>query len=51
MLVYNKANEKSEVIDFREAAPGGANPNLFHGNPDNGIRGETSFLLLISNAI
>ena len=39
MLVYTKAEEEGAVIDFREAAPGGANPGLFRGDPNKGIRG------------
>ena len=39
MLVYTKAKEEGAVIDFREAAPGGANPGLFRGDPNKGIRG------------
>eukprot|EP00794_Sanderia_malayensis_P013924 gene13924-15375_t len=39
MMVYSKEKEKGEVIDFREAAPLGAQPNLFKGNPENGIKG------------
>ena len=39
MLVYIKAKEKGEVIDFREAAPKGAHPGLFRGDPEKGIRG------------
>ena len=47
MLVYTKAEEKGEVIDFREAAPKGAHPGLFRGDPAKGIRGlllQLSFL-------
>jgi len=42
MLVYTKANEEGAVIDFREAAPGGAHPGLFRGDPNKGIRGGLS---------
>ena len=40
MMVYNRDKEKGEVIDFREAAPKGAHPHLFHGDATKGIRGE-----------
>ena len=41
MMVYNKEKEKGEVIDFREAAPKGAHPGLFQGDPVKGIRGKS----------
>ncbi len=40
MMVYNKKKEKGEVIDFREAAPRAAHPNLFKGDAEKGIRGN-----------
>ncbi len=42
MMVYIRAKEKGEVIDFRESAPKRAHPNLFKGDPDKGIRGENN---------
>ena len=39
MLVYSKEKKKGEVIDFREAAPNRSYPDLFHKDPEKGIRG------------